>query len=91
MKRLFLTVVFIAVSGIVSANTIANETQTDSTAPTGNVCCIRSATSAGGEVVTVRGCVPSTGDAAVDTGKACARAQSAVTALTKALEASPAD
>ena len=79
------------VTTFVSANTKEIEKNIDKTAPTGNVCCVRSGTSSAGEVVSVRGCVASSSDAAIDIGKACERAAGAVKALVQALEASPAE
>jgi hypothetical protein len=91
MKNLFLSATLLMVTTLVSANINEIENNIDKSASTGNVCCIRSSTTLTGEVVTVKGCIPSSGDAAIDKGKACERAEKAVKALVQALENTPAE
>ncbi|WP_396210435.1 hypothetical protein [Flavobacterium sp.] len=91
MKKLFFSVAFLAFSGIISANTITIKSEIEIEVPISKVCCIRSATSTAGEVVTAKCCVPSTGDTVIDRGHACERAQNAANALVVALEESPAN
>ncbi len=86
MRKLFFSIVFMGVSGIISANTITNTSEIVSETPVSKVCCIRSATNAGGEVVTIRACVESTGDTEIDRGKACSRASKLANALVVAMD-----
>jgi hypothetical protein len=91
MRKLLFSVAFLGISGIISANTITIKSEIEIEGPISKVCCIRSATSTAGEVVTAKCCVPGTGDTVIDRGNACERAQNAANALVVALEQSPAN
>lgn len=57
-------------SGVFASNEVVKEKELYN-----DVCCRRGTTNSSGENVTVRACVPSTGDAQIDMGKACEKAK----------------
>lgn len=52
----------------------------------GEACCRRGVSNSNGENSTIRACVPTTGDAQIDMGKACEKALKAAKAGLEALE-----
>lgn len=89
MKKLFLVFGLSLMTFGTFANEIKKDKKDEKKQNLVDVCCRRGQTTSSGENVSVRACVPSTGDYQIDMGKACEKARTAVEKAIKELSDNP--